>query len=62
MNSKTKKMSGFVGTKINKDYRFQIIGLDQGLRSQFLSACKLNNKSGNEVLKAFMKQYVADNE
>ena len=51
--------------KINlppKDHRFQIIGLDQELRTKFLVACKLNNKSGNEVLKKFMKKYVDENE
>ncbi len=41
-----------------KDHRFQIIGLDQVLRSKFLAVCKLNNKSGNEVLKAFMQDYI----
>ena len=45
-----------------KDHRFQIIGLDLDLRARFLVACKLNNKSGNQVLKTFMKKYVADNE
>jgi|TARA_Y100000401_G_C8295191_1_gene210949 hypothetical protein len=45
-----------------KDHRFQIIGLDQELRTKFLVACKLNNKSGNEVLKKFMKKYVDENE
>ena len=41
-----------------KDHRFQIIGLEQSLRAKFLSVCKLNNKSGNEVLKDFMKDYI----
>ena len=41
-----------------KDHRFQIIGLDLELRSAFLSRCKLNNKSGSDVLKDFMRQYI----
>ena len=44
--------------KQTKDHRFQIIGLDRVLRSKFLSVCKLNNRSGNEVLKAFMQEYI----
>ena len=44
-----------------KDHRFQIIGLDLELRSAFLSRCKLNNKSGSDVLKAFMRQYIEQN-
>ena len=44
-----------------KDHRFQIIGLDLELRSAFLSRCKLNNKSGSDVLKAFMSQYIEQN-
>ena len=42
-----------------KDHRFQIIGLDLELRSKFLAQCKINNKSGSDVLKDFMKDYIA---
>ena len=42
-----------------KDHRFQIIGLDLELRSKFLAQCKINNKSGSDVLKEFMKDYIA---
>ncbi len=48
--------------KQTKDHRFQIIGLDRDLRSKFLSVCKLKNKSGNEVLKTFMKKYIDDHD
>ena len=48
--------------KQTKDHRFQIIGLDIDLRSKFLSVCKLNNRSGNEVLKAFMQDYIDDHD
>ena len=41
-----------------KDHRFQIIGLEQSMRAKFLSVCKLNNKSGNEVIKDFMQDYI----
>ena len=41
-----------------RDHRFQVIGLDLELRSEFLSKCKLNNQSGSDVLKAFMRQYI----
>jgi hypothetical protein len=44
-----------------KDHRFQIIGLDLILRSEFLSRCKLNNKSGSDVLKGFMREYIENN-
>jgi len=41
-----------------KDHRFQIIGLELSLRSKFLAQCKLNNKSGSDVLKNFMHDYI----
>ena len=44
----------------NKDYRFQVIGLDRETRAAFLARCKLNNKSGSDVLKKFMKDYAND--
>lgn len=44
--------------KTVKDHRFQIIGLEQSMRAKFLSVCKLNNKSGNEVIKDFMQDYI----
>lgn len=45
-----------------KDHRFQIIGLDKSMRAKFLSYCKLNNTTGNKVLKKFMKDYIKTNE
>ena len=41
-----------------KDRRFQVIGLDLTLRSEFLSKCKLNNKSGSTVIKELMQGYI----
>ena len=41
-------------------YRFQDIGLDRNRRNKFLSECKLNNRSGSEVIKYFMEAYSAD--
>ena len=42
-------------------YRFQVIGLDRNDRNRFLAACKLNNESGSEAIKGFMKEYTAKN-
>jgi hypothetical protein len=42
-----------------KDHRFQVIGLDLSLRSKFLAQCKINNKSGSDVLKEYMKDYIS---
>ena len=42
-----------------KDHRFQIIGLELSLRSKFLAQCKINNRSGSNVLKGFMRDYIA---
>ena len=42
--------------------RFQVIGLTRELRSRFLSCCKLNNKSGTDVIKDFMQDYIDEHE
>ena len=42
-------------------YRFQVIGLELKDRNEYLAACKLNNESGSEVIKRFMKNYITDN-
>ena len=42
-------------------YRFQVIGLDRNDRNAFLAACKMNNESGSEAIKGFMKEYTAKN-
>jgi len=42
-------------------YRFQVIGLDRNDRNAFLAACKLNNESGSEAIKGFMREYTAKN-
>ena len=41
-------------------YRFQVIGLVRRVRNAFLSTAKLNNKSGSDLIKAFMVAYSAD--
>jgi len=42
-------------------YRFQVIGLDRKDRNAFLAACKLNNESGSDAIKRFMREYTANN-
>ena len=43
-------------------YRFQVLDLELRLRQKFLSLCKLNGSSGSNVIKDFMRQYVAEHE
>ena len=42
-------------------YRFQVIGLDRKDRNAFLAACKMNNESGSDAIKRFMREYTANN-
>ena len=43
-------------------YRFQVIGLELKDRNEYLAACKLNNESGSEAIKRFMKEYTVNND
>ena len=42
-------------------YRFQVIGLELNDRNEYLAACKLNNESGSDAIKRFMREYTANN-
>ena len=42
-------------------YRFQVIGLELKDRNEYLAACKLNNESGSDAIKRFMREYTAKN-
>ena len=42
-------------------YRFQVIGLELKDRNEYLAACKLNNESGSDAIKRFMREYTANN-